>query len=959
MTYLLGWFFAAGASVLAALLAIPKGLWSRWHTRLVDRIDHSLRRRATRFGQRYREYLLGSLRFIDLKGLATVGVYTPELDEVFVDVSLVYRPPHLVQDGVLSQVPHEVTDRQSLDEFLSRPRTVTLAVLGGPGSGKTTLLRHTALEICRSRKTHKVPILLYLRDHVTTVVSSSTATLPELIRTTLGRYREDEPPGWFEQQLREGNCVILLDGLDEVAIESDRRRLSRWVEQQTKQYPQNDFVITSRPQGYRSAPLTGALVLQVRSFTEEQISRFVHGWYLAMERHSTGVSNDEIRRRADSASNDLLARLKDAPALDDLTVNPLLLTMIANVHRYRGALPGSRSDLYGEICQVMLWRRAEAKDMPLQLNGDKKESLLRGLAFTMMQRRIRDLPRADLLRELGTALRRVSTSLTEEDFLADATSNGLLLERESGVFSFAHLTFQEYLASAHIRDKGSVQVLADAVDDIWWRETTLLYAAKSDADPIVRACLGSVSVTALMLAFDCVDQGSDLAPELRDDLEHILDAEQADPELRKARAGLLVARHLRCQVRTASGARMCTKPITNSIYELFVADHPAHTLWQFPGKDDLPVIGVHGSAVTAFVQWVNIITNGEPGYRPPVASELSDHSVLRSLSTDMSVWTVSEYKPRKIEPPVPHLWTPPGADPPYSLSRDTLLHHVLEDLSEISDTISKTYMIRSRVIVMALKSAFEQCDEVLPRDLDYLLQWIDILLLAEKSMDYVLGLNNLFTHTVRVDRTIEQNMGRALGLCLRRSVGHTPQPASWQAEGTAIHYLEKVFAAARDIARDRAVELDSLIYEGCAQLMGQALSHSLMRTPFLDAEAVLSKRVAEALLTQAGMVEPHIHASPEVLRTGRPRQQRWASHWESSVTHRLDESLHLLQAASLIPREIATRIRLPALCLAGEENASSGSPGEWLRQLFTGVTLLERRATGQAQPTETIMLVTD
>ena len=36
-----------------------------------------------------------------------------------------------------------------------------------------------------------------------------------------------------------------------------------------------------------------------------------------------------------------MRRLKQAPALYDLTVNPLLLTMIANVHRYRGTLPGS------------------------------------------------------------------------------------------------------------------------------------------------------------------------------------------------------------------------------------------------------------------------------------------------------------------------------------------------------------------------------------------------------------------------------------------------------------------------------------------------------------------------------------------------------------------------------------------------------------------------------------------
>ena len=49
--------------------------------------ERGLDRGAARFGKRYREYLLTDLRFIDLKGLAG-RFYTPELDEVYVDVAL-------------------------------------------------------------------------------------------------------------------------------------------------------------------------------------------------------------------------------------------------------------------------------------------------------------------------------------------------------------------------------------------------------------------------------------------------------------------------------------------------------------------------------------------------------------------------------------------------------------------------------------------------------------------------------------------------------------------------------------------------------------------------------------------------------------------------------------------------------------------------------------------------------
>ena len=60
----------------------------RWRKRLADHLDQVIQRRVSGFEKRYRKLVLASLRFIDLKGLATVGPFTPELDAVFVDVAL-------------------------------------------------------------------------------------------------------------------------------------------------------------------------------------------------------------------------------------------------------------------------------------------------------------------------------------------------------------------------------------------------------------------------------------------------------------------------------------------------------------------------------------------------------------------------------------------------------------------------------------------------------------------------------------------------------------------------------------------------------------------------------------------------------------------------------------------------------------------------------------------------------
>ena len=102
---------------------------------------------------------------------------------------------------------------------------------------------------------------------------------------------------------------MLLDGLDEVARQEDRGRVTAWAERQIRQYPANRYVITSRPHGYRTASIDGAQVLQVRSFTGEQVARFVQGWYLAVERHSTGADDTGITARARAGAEDLLRRL--------------------------------------------------------------------------------------------------------------------------------------------------------------------------------------------------------------------------------------------------------------------------------------------------------------------------------------------------------------------------------------------------------------------------------------------------------------------------------------------------------------------------------------------------------------------------------------------------------------------------------------------------------------------------
>jgi hypothetical protein len=479
------------------------------------------------FPRRYRTYLLDDYQVMNVRGRKTRSPVSLELERVY--VFLRARPPDL----------NAATGRRGQSESLGIGRAMgqhqRLVIIGGPGSGKTTLLIYLLLtyarKLARDRlelDEDRLPLFIPLRQLKTVLGRERGANLPQFLNDYYARLGLAPPAGFFESRLKAGQCLVLLDGLDEVADQTERVQMAGWVDQQVSIYPRNRFIVTSRPAGYDTAALeNGFTRLEVQDFSQADIEQFCRNWCLAVELAGPGAAEnggraEAARRRAETAGADLIQAIGRNSDVQALAVNPLLLSIIALVHRYRATLPRRRVELYAECVDVLLGKWDAAKGLAGELTESQKRAVLQPLALYMHRQKTRELDTQTLLAQLKLHLPAVKETVSRaevEEFLAEVRDrSGLLLEQGLNSYTFSHQTFQEYLVARELADNGPEDPLLQGVGDEWWREVTLLYTGLKDATPVVQALLEADdqdSHAPLLLAGRCLTDAQKIAPSVK------------------------------------------------------------------------------------------------------------------------------------------------------------------------------------------------------------------------------------------------------------------------------------------------------------------------------------------------------------------------------------------------------------------------------------------------------------
>jgi len=438
--------------------------------------------------------------------------------------------------------------------------------------------------------------------------------------------------------------------LDEVGAVEQRRIVANWIENQIKAYPECRFILSSRPQGFRDSQLQRVDVLEVQPFSAEQVREFVENWYAANEiMNSGGVDDMKVRERALNDANVLLQRLAVSAELSALAINPLLLTMVAMMHRYRGAVPRSRVELYAEICEVLLERWRQARGVQDNLTAAQKIIVLRQLAAYATERNLRQISTEDASAIIATPLKRIGIAAHErENFLYYLQeTSGLLLEREAGHWTFVHHTFQEYLTAAQWQvERNTPRDWDKLVRNSWWYGTLAMYAAQGDGSSIMDACLEANTVQSLTLAAECLDVAQELDPELRQRaFEQLTEGmESNDPARRHIAAEVQLSRRLKLLHRIDERCEIDLSFLTCAEYQLFL-DHkraqgkhhqPDHWKdYRFSTNEGRsPIKGIRAEDAIAFCVWLTSRKGGSVRYRLPTPDEANKNpSIAREIAT--------------------------------------------------------------------------------------------------------------------------------------------------------------------------------------------------------------------------------------------------------------------------------------------------------------------------------------
>lgn len=343
-----------------------------------------------------------------------------------------------------------------------------LFILGRPGAGKTTFLKYLAILACNGN-IKKTPIFISLKEWS----DSSLSILPFIVKQFDQCGFPNARP-FVQALLERGDATILLDGLDEVNESHNKRgQTIKEIVALSQKYRACQYCLTCRTAA-TDYSFDKFKYLEVADFDTAQQHQFIKQWY--------GDDSEHLKRFMSGWSE------SQQDGLRDLGKTPLLLTLLCLAFEETLGFPARQVDLYKEATDALLrkWDTSRVivrDEFYKKLSFSRREHLLESIAskFYFDSRTV--FHRTELEAVVLDYLQRLPDKEKSGDADASAVvkqieaQHGLIVERAVNIFSFSHLTLQEYFTASYIVKSQDAKVLGQVVDvamkDQKWREVIL------------------------------------------------------------------------------------------------------------------------------------------------------------------------------------------------------------------------------------------------------------------------------------------------------------------------------------------------------------------------------------------------------------------------------------------------------------------------------------------------------
>ncbi|MDZ8083153.1 MAG: HEAT repeat domain-containing protein [Nostoc sp. DcaGUA01] len=420
----------------------------------------------------------------------------------------------------------EELKRQQVDwKEVKQQHKITM-VLADPGMGKSTLLSMEAITAARHAQEQLLDnpesledIILPLPLRLSELAKSSQELIDEIPKLIHRNYckPEQDIQGFLREKLKKGQCLLLLDALDEVPrIDNKRIDLREKLNRFVSHYPDSLIICTSRIVGYEQGFITEAKEVEIVRFNEKQIKQYINIWFSNTEEHSSDES---------VSASQLIRELGSQAQIKVLAQNPLLLSLICSLYQNQELILTRRCQVYEKAVEHILEKWNSKQNYIFSQRAFSKEAkmqLLEEVAYHFTCAEQKTFDADDLNQRIedylggnhvhsefkGATTHELITALSEQDGILQK------LYEDRNQYQFLHYPFQEYLTAKYLvrqtkngAKDGIELAKAHFWEDYWHETLSLMAGLMKDPLPLlenITKVKDDIFRTHLLLAGRCI-----------------------------------------------------------------------------------------------------------------------------------------------------------------------------------------------------------------------------------------------------------------------------------------------------------------------------------------------------------------------------------------------------------------------------------------------------------------------